>query len=74
MLIERFVDRASWYSLITRTNLIHLTITFSLLKLKASTCFGHYLPIHIAATVLSILREVHENGVTKTFLKQCTNA
>jgi hypothetical protein len=27
------------------TNLIHYTITFILLKLKASTCFGHHLPI-----------------------------
>jgi hypothetical protein len=46
---------ASCYSLITRANLIHFTITFTLLKLKASTFFGHHLPIlrrHCTNTVL----------------------
>jgi hypothetical protein len=32
-------------NLITRTNLLHFTITYTLLKLKASTCFGHHLSI-----------------------------
>jgi hypothetical protein len=42
-------------TLITRTTLMHFTITFTLLKLKASTCFGHHLPIlrrHYTNTVL----------------------
>jgi hypothetical protein len=41
--------------LITRTNSIHFTITFTLLKFKASTCFGHHLSIlrrHYTNTVL----------------------
>jgi hypothetical protein len=33
------------YYLIARTNLIHFTITFTLLKHKVSICFGHHLPI-----------------------------
>jgi hypothetical protein len=46
----------SLYSnLITCTNLIHFTFTFTLLKLKPSTCFGQQLPLlrrHYATTVL----------------------
>jgi hypothetical protein len=33
------------FNVITRTNLIHFTYTFILLKLKASTSFGHHLHI-----------------------------
>jgi hypothetical protein len=47
--------KKSIYDLITRTNLIHFTFTFIILKLKASTCFGHHLPIlrkHYTNTVL----------------------
>jgi hypothetical protein len=51
-LILCFVDRASWYSLITRTNLIHC---FHFIKTQSLTCFGHHLPIlrrHYTNTVL----------------------
>jgi hypothetical protein len=41
---ERYVNIFS-DCLISRTNLIHFTITFTLLKLKATTCCGHHLPI-----------------------------
>jgi hypothetical protein len=37
------------------TNLIHYAVTFTLLKLKASTCVGHHLPLrrrHYTTTVL----------------------
>jgi hypothetical protein len=53
--IQCLIDRASRYNLITRTNLIHFTFTFTLLKLKASTYFGYHLPIlrrHYTNTVL----------------------
>jgi hypothetical protein len=54
-----------WYSLITCTNLMHFTITFTVLKLKASTCFGHHLSI--ASTCFGhhvpILRRHYSNTV-----------
>jgi hypothetical protein len=54
--VARFVGfERLQYCLITRTNLIHFSSTFTLLKLKASTCFGYHLPIlrrHYTNTVL----------------------
>jgi hypothetical protein len=44
-LIHASCDRCCVVILTTRTNLIHFTVTFTLLKLQASTCFGHYWPI-----------------------------
>jgi hypothetical protein len=41
--------------LITRTNLIYFTFTFTILKFKAAICFGQHLPIlrrHYTNTVL----------------------
>jgi hypothetical protein len=46
---HRFIN-----ALIAHTNLIHLTITFTLLKLKASTCFGHHLPISGGTTTVLV--------------------
>jgi hypothetical protein len=40
-----FGSKESYEFLITHTNLIHFTVTITLLKLKTSTCFGHHLPI-----------------------------